>query len=65
MTGKFEYKAKNIDTASGYLTVIEWEVSVYGVTMVGESKTIRAAYRHARRAVRRHLRMWHYLNPAR
>lgn len=62
MNGKFRYEAiDNFLLGNG--PSIKWTVSLYDVTITGKSKSVKQAYRHARRAVRRERRMWHFLNP--
>lgn len=64
MSGTFKFKVIN-DIRDGFYGTqhVDWEVTYYGTILTGRSKSVRAAYRDARRAVRRERRMWHFLNP--
>lgn len=58
--GKFNYEVR-YDLYKG--SYIYWTVSINGSSIEGSAKTIRQAYRQARRAVRRYRKMWNLLNP--
>ena len=60
----FSYRTKsNRDIYGDTWNTFLWELTINGVIINGESASIRQAYRHAKRAVRRYRKMWNLLNP--
>lgn len=63
-TPLFSFKTETVYVMGrGDIVFYDWDVQYYNTKLTGRARSVRQAYRHARRAVRRERRMWHFLNP--
>ena len=55
------FKLRDIYSQGSHVYV--WTVNWRGFEIEGSACTVRQAYRHARKAVKRYQKMWKFLNP--